>query len=286
MHKTPPCRLFVVLARNAPIGVIFRRGPSGCVQLVKWHTDTDEIERGQWFHGRIYEKRCDLTPNGELLVYFAAKRSESQQSNLEYTTAWTAISKPPYLTALALWPKGDSWHGGGLFRNNKRLLLNHRPDVAKPHKDHVPQNLQVDPNPEAYGEDSPIYDMRLMRDGWELRQELETHKIKYGFVTDQPEIYSKRHPKLLINLLMLNSMIEYRLVSNYSLELHESKAPYSVDGAEWADWDQQGRLVYASEGKLFAADVDITGAYNPVQIADFNDDKPTQVPPPEWATNW
>jgi hypothetical protein len=268
------------------MGVIFRRGPSGWVRLVKWHTDTDEIERGQWFHGRIYEKRCDLTPNGELLVYFAAKRSESQQSNLEYTTAWTAISKPPYLTALALWPKGDSWHGGGLFGNNKRLLLNHRPDVAKPHKDHMPQNLRVDPNAEAYGEDSPIYDIHLMRDGWKLRQELETHEIKYALVTDKPEIYSKQHPKLEINLLMFNSTIKYRLVSNYSLELHESKDEYSIDGAEWADWDQRGRLVYTSEGKLFAADVDITGAYNPVQIADFNDDKPSQVPPPEWATVW
>ena len=28
---------------------------------------------------------------------------------------WTAISRPPWFTALAVWPKGDSWGGGGLF---------------------------------------------------------------------------------------------------------------------------------------------------------------------------
>ena len=46
-----PCRLPVILARAAPIAVIFRRGPSKLVELIKWHTDTDTFERGQWFKG-------------------------------------------------------------------------------------------------------------------------------------------------------------------------------------------------------------------------------------------
>src|SRR5262249_25498999 len=50
--------------------------------------------------GRIYERRCDLTPAGDRLVYFAASFRQPLHS-------WTAISRPPYLTALALWPKGD-----------------------------------------------------------------------------------------------------------------------------------------------------------------------------------
>src|SRR5579871_613334 len=33
----------------------------------------------------------------------------------DYTYAWTAVSKVPFLTTLALWPKGDCWHGGDLF---------------------------------------------------------------------------------------------------------------------------------------------------------------------------
>jgi hypothetical protein len=37
-----------------------------------------------------------------------------------YTYAWTAVSKPPWLTALGLCPKGNCWDGGGLFT---RLLF-------------------------------------------------------------------------------------------------------------------------------------------------------------------
>ena len=68
-----PCRLLVILAREAPVAVIFRRGPSKLVELIKWHTDIDTFERGQWFKGRIYEDCSDLSPDGSLLIYFAAK---------------------------------------------------------------------------------------------------------------------------------------------------------------------------------------------------------------------
>jgi hypothetical protein len=70
-----PARLFVILARRAPVGVIFRRGPSPWVQLIRWDTEHDRFEHGQWFHGRIYERRCDLSPDGSLLIYFASKFS-------------------------------------------------------------------------------------------------------------------------------------------------------------------------------------------------------------------
>lgn len=113
---TVPARLFMIFARRSPTAVIFRRGPSKWVQLIKWNTATDLFESGQWFNGRIYERRSDLSPDGSLLIYFAQKISARSMQDAEYTYAWTAISRPPFLTALALWPKGDCWHGGGLSR--------------------------------------------------------------------------------------------------------------------------------------------------------------------------
>src|SRR5690242_10890371 len=111
-------RLYCILAREAPLAVVFRRGPSKQVLLVLWHTDTDQFYEGQWFKGRIYERRCDLSPNGTRLIYFAADYKEPYFS-------WSAVSKPPFLTALALWPKGDGWGGGGLFEKENKILLNH-----------------------------------------------------------------------------------------------------------------------------------------------------------------
>ena len=70
---TASVRLYVLLARRSSLGVIFRRGPSRQVLTLLWDTSTHVIRLGQWFKGRIYERRCDLSPSGEKLVYFAAK---------------------------------------------------------------------------------------------------------------------------------------------------------------------------------------------------------------------
>ena len=73
--KTSPssisCRLLVILAREAPVGVIFRRGRSGATELIAWHTDTDAFERGQSYNGQIWEYGSDLSPNRSLLIYSA-----------------------------------------------------------------------------------------------------------------------------------------------------------------------------------------------------------------------
>ncbi len=55
--------LYAILARDARTGVVFRRGPSRQVQLIRWDLRDDTFEHGQWFKGRIYERRCDLSPS-------------------------------------------------------------------------------------------------------------------------------------------------------------------------------------------------------------------------------
>ena len=156
-----------------------------------WDTSTDSFVSGQWFHGRLYERRCDLSPDGSKLIYFASKLNRKTLDYSEYTYAWTAISKPPFLTALALWPIGDCWHGGGLFENNRTVWLNHKPEVAKPHIQHRPRGLKIIPNPQAHGEDGPVYSRRLLRDGWLLKQEGSFPYTNRGWKTERPEIWHK-----------------------------------------------------------------------------------------------
>lgn len=38
-------------------------------------------------------------------------------------TTWTAVSTPPYFTALTLWPAHGHWTGGGLFRGDGDILI-------------------------------------------------------------------------------------------------------------------------------------------------------------------
>jgi hypothetical protein len=53
-------RLLVLLARRAHLGVILRGGPATWTQLITWNTRNDTFGSGQWFHGRLYERRCDI----------------------------------------------------------------------------------------------------------------------------------------------------------------------------------------------------------------------------------
>jgi hypothetical protein len=283
----PPCRLYVLLARSAPVGVVFRRGPSEWVRLVKWNTADDSFEPGQWFRGRVYERRCDLSPDGTKLVYFASKFNEKTVGDRDYTYAWTAVSRPPYFTALALWPKGDCWAGGGLFEDDRTLRLNHGDHQAKAHPDHLPRGLAVHTEPGAHGEDGPILDRRLARDGWRLRQRGRyTHR--YGeWKTERAEVWEKPGPRgaTLVHEL---ERVDFRepggpYVESVAVELASDVLP--LGRARWADWDHRGRLVVARDGKLLEVRLRETGP-DIAEIADLSDGEPERIEAPEWARRW
>ena len=115
-----PARLHVLLARNDAAAVVIRRGPSRHTAVIGRDRATDRFTPGQWLHGRIYERRCDLSPDGRHLIYFAMNgRGQSPARG-----SWTAISRAPWIKALSLFPKGDCWHGGGLFLSSREYWLN------------------------------------------------------------------------------------------------------------------------------------------------------------------
>jgi hypothetical protein len=113
-----PCWMFVHLARQAHVGVILRRGPTKWWRVTLWDTGSDNFEGGQWFHGHIYPERCDVSPDGKLFLYFAGKFRHR-----DVARTWTAVSRPPYLTALALWPIGGTLGGRGVFVDDLTALV-------------------------------------------------------------------------------------------------------------------------------------------------------------------
>ncbi|MBI3944961.1 MAG: hypothetical protein HY321_03515 [Armatimonadetes bacterium] len=286
-----PCRLWVLPARAASAEVIFRRGPSKWVELIRWDTCADAFEEGQWFHGRIYEHRCDVSPDGSLLVYFASKFSKKTLKDPEYTYAWMAISRPPWLTALALWPKGDCWHGGGLFFDAHKVWLNHHPDKAVPHPHHRPHGLRVIPNPDAHGEGFPVLDRRMRHAGWTTVQDLDCEWRGGRWVVDAPEIRRKARPGGSFVLEMRLVAMDFAVpggpwVFRFAIRDAASHGETLLSGATWADWDQQGRLVYAVGGRLFAAEVSPDVGIVAHELADFNACRPERREAPEWARHW
>src|SRR5258706_7548419 len=119
MRSEFPARLHVLLASKAPLGLVFRRGPANAVCTGGWNRARDEFQLGQWLRGRIYERRSDLSPDGRHLIYFAMNGRWSSETR----GSWTAISRPPWLKAIALFGKGDCWNCGGVFTSPTRYLL-------------------------------------------------------------------------------------------------------------------------------------------------------------------
>jgi hypothetical protein len=136
VSEVPP-RLSILLAASAPVAVVLRRGPTDWVQVTKWDTSRDTFDDGAWFHGHIYPERSGLSPDGRLMVYFACKHQW-----LHTDPCWTAISRPPWLTALAMWPQMDAMHGGGYFEKNSSVVLTTLFE-CDPHPDHQPHGLTV-----------------------------------------------------------------------------------------------------------------------------------------------
>lgn len=153
-------RLDAVFARRAPKAVILRRGPRTRHHLIAWDLETDVFTYGQWMKGRV--ALCDLSPDGTRLLYIAeqyhasaswrreapaasgyeplrqaaprrASKRHAQRRKVpryqrpsglrEIGRRWTALSKPPYFSALAFWPSLGAATGGGLFLSDDELAL-------------------------------------------------------------------------------------------------------------------------------------------------------------------
>jgi hypothetical protein len=279
------CSIHGVVAADAPVIVLFRRGPTLRTELVRWDTSRDTFEAGQWLHGRVYTRRCGLSPDGALLVYFAAKHGSRRAIEEGCTEAWTAVSRPPYFTALALWPKGDTWDGGGWFSAPRELHLNHHAGQSAAHPDHSPaRQLRVHLNAGGRGEDLPILDDVLSAGGW--WRVPAPHDGGPLRAVRGPHVWLRRHPREGVLLRMEFEGWNPKRAGGpihfgYSLATPEGDLVEVLD-ATWADWDQAGRLVYTDGGRVFAREAGAPARC----VADLTADTPRAVIAPAWAATW
>ncbi|HEX2256496.1 MAG TPA: hypothetical protein VHG92_07320 [Afifellaceae bacterium] len=279
-NEPTPCRLSVFLAREAPVGVILRRGPSAWAQLTRWERRSDTFEPGQWFHGRVYERRCDLSPDGQLFIYFAAKHWRTADED-QIGEGWTAISRPPYFTALALWLNLGSWYGGGVFKDAKHVLL----DVTcslDPHPAFQPRGLTYSRCPP----DSAPWEQGLLLSGWRLVErgfDPRTHR-RVG----QRELWEKPSRDGALKLCREVEDVDFsRFGGPYSdtywLEAAGDLVPLS--GVSWADWEDGKRLAFVRDGVLYQALWQGTELREAV-LFDFNPLEPAELAAPDWAKTW
>lgn len=273
--KAPPPRIWVVRATRARSAAVFRRGPAQVVQVSKWSLDTDTIDYGQWLKGRIYERRCDVSPSGEYLVYFAANHRPPHGS-------WTAMSRLPWLTALGFWPKGDCWGGGGVFLGDDRLALNHQiVDVSKFART-FRRSLTIEPFGvrSGGGEDGPINRAVLAKGGW---RSIANAKEGSGFEKESPD---RLHLLWMIPRGWFDQRPRFCIAESRSGE--PGRTVISSNDLDWADWDDNGDLLFATEGRLMRLRADrLTQGLGAARlVADFGLQSYDPQPSPARARRW
>ncbi|MFY8135194.1 MAG: hypothetical protein ACOVKS_09340 [Aquimonas sp.] len=252
-------RLHVLLARDAPIGLVIRRGPSKQVATLLWDRQRDSFELGQWLKGRIYERRSDLSPDGKHLLYFAMNGHSS----------WTAISRAPWLKAKVFMLKSDCWNGGGLWTGNARYWLNDGYGHTLQQNDsRLTRDLDAEPSEYFGGECLHVYYHRLMRDGWTMGERRVLNRDHAIQLLERPlgkgwTLRKLAHSQIGAPVGKGCYWDEHELVH---LETGQSIA---CPHWEWAELDGR-RLVWANGGKLFAARLGKDGLFGETELHDFS----------------
>lgn len=240
--------MFLLCARTAPLVVVIRRKPTRWFHVLCWDTRTDAIEHGSWFYGRLYEKRCDVSPDGQWLIYFASAQHKST------FPTWTGLCRPPWLKTLAECEGVGTWLGGGFWRDERELLVNGCTTLARPSRSE-PKESAKHPFaviPHAWSRDPgdlEVLSHRFDRDwqpdaaasaphtpakengNWSMRGVTWTW-------TRKP---TPRHPAL-------RATGPFGMQSGFRFALDGH--PGFLDGADWCEYDALGQLVFSRGGAL------------------------------------
>lgn len=274
MKRTFPPRLHVLMARDADTAVVIRRGPSRCTAFVGWNRSTDEFHVGQWLKGRIYERRCDISPDGKHLIYFAMNGLWQEEA----MGSWTAISRAPYLKALTLLVKGDCWNGGGLFIDSGAYWINDGYGHTLRHDDSGLRRSSDYPGAAYYGGECPgVYYIRLLRDGWSMA----------AYDDEAPggvhAVFEKRISDHWTLRKLAHATIAHGPGRGCYYDTHQligrNGAVLERDSWEWAEVDG-GRVVWASQGCLYAGRMLAEGMHGEKLLFDFSglQFEPVQAP--------
>jgi hypothetical protein len=290
-------RLFAIVAREARVAVVFRRGPSKSVRMIRWDLASDAITLGQWLWGRVYQERCGISPDGKLVVYFCGKFGTKLGT-------FTAVCRPPFFTALALWPEGSTYGGGGFFPDNKQLVLNYGMNIPELNGGKtIPRSFQVT-NGRDYRERQGGDVRGDSNQGWLLAEQgspgENSDDSSMRWVYTKPWRYQKSHPlrpELVLERRHLGlyerngpaSVCDYRLLEGHRGGRPREPRVVELGRVDFADWDHDGSLLSSEHGCLYrhALPPSLGEALRaPKLVGDFRDQKFQNVQPTADARRW
>jgi hypothetical protein len=272
-------RIFGIPAAEAPIVAVLRRGPTDWFHVGRWDTATPSFEPGAWFHGTLYPQKCDLSPDGRWLAYSAMKPGADWAAGDIYE----AVSRLPWLTALAAWEAGTTYTRGLHFDSVAGRCDVGEPDVGDAGP--IVRRYGIALNrPEQFSverrrgwTESPSTAPRETGGVWDTRRNVEMCKVRPT-------------RKDGTTLHVTGSYAGFREMPSYhdpaAYFLSQGDELVALDDVQWADWDAAGRLLVATtSGRLQIRALSRLEA-QVVFEEDLSAMTPDPQPPPAWAEEW
>ena len=266
-------RVYGIPAANAPVVAVIRRGPSDWVHVGAWNTADDVYTAGGWMRGVIYPQKCDLSPDGRWFAYSAMKVG----ANWPAGDVYEAISRLPWLTALAAWNSGTTYTRGLHFVADPADTNVGQPDVGDATSLLARYGICWTTAAQFAAEH---------RHGW--RESADTPDRAAGGPWDENRSVEMVKPRPGGDETL---HVEGRYAAFRSGQPDEGPPVYWIgrgdeiellEGVQWADWDKGGRLLRATtDGQLLAGATD-----SAQEIVDLSRLVPEAGPPPDWANRW
>src|SRR5688500_6944107 len=162
----PACRLHGLLAAAAPVVCALRRGPTEWFHVARWDLVNDSVEHGAWLHATMYPQRCAVSPDGVLLAAFI----RDERRGLGDWHRYFAVSKVPWLTALAAWNTINTYTTGADFAADGTLMLAGTLFRAEPFYGSYPAPVRVEPVDLQWTRGALF---RELRTGWSIESSAE-----------------------------------------------------------------------------------------------------------------
>ena len=152
----------------------------------------------------------------------------------------------------------------------------------------------------GWGEDSPIMDTRLSRDGWSRIQDGKAIEHSIGAslwmefnpaeVWARPNLLAGARYELQMRIHGLHQREGPWYIIEHSVVDQTDSSTIALGRTDWADWCRSGDLLFAKEGKLFrlgyAADGTLSDLGHARLLIDLTDRTFKEVEPPSEAKRW